>query len=462
MTEAALYPHQVRSVAAITVLYVFRMLGLFMVLPVLALYGRDYAEATPMLLGLALGVYGLSQALLQIPFGLASDRWGRRPIIVLGLCLFTAGSLFAAYADSIYELIAGRFLQGTGAIAGALMALVADVTSEKNRTKAMAAVGASIGASFAIALVLGPVITAAGGLDLVFAITAGCGVVGLLLTFTVVPNPPVVRGRHSARTSLLLPTLRNPHLLRLNGGIFVLHFVLMASFVVVPDLLELAGFERERHWLVYLSLLLATFFLMLPLVMAAERRGYARQIFIAAVALLAVAELGLWVFEAWWLGTVVALFLFLLAFNALEASLPSLLSKTASAEVRGTASGLYSTSQFAGAFAGGALGGLLVTHLGLEAVLWLGAALVGLWLLASFYMTHPQDLETLAVARERESIAEELQRLCSLPGVIRASANGSEIELTVNRRRFRGDSLEPAGSSQPDSRPAVELDKELV
>ena len=249
-----------RTVGSLALLYSFRMLGLFMVLPLLALYAADMPGATPSLIGLALGIYGLTQALLQIPFGWLSDRVGRKPVIIGGLLLFALGSVVAGMADSVTGIILGRTLQGAGAIASTVMALVADLTREEQRTKAMAIVGMSIGLSFAVALVLGPAVAAAGGLSAVFWFTAVLAIVGIVIVILLVPSPPAIGAEHSdvgTRAVLVGRSLRDPALARLNFGVFVLHFILMASFLVVPGFLEqTAGIDRERHWMVYLPALL--------------------------------------------------------------------------------------------------------------------------------------------------------------------------------------------------------------
>lgn len=385
------FSHQRRNVTALAVLYAFRMLGLFMVLPVLMLYADDYQHSTAFLMGLALGAYGFSQALLQIPFGIWSDRWGRKPVIALGLLIFAAGSVVAALAETVYGLILGRFLQGAGAIASALMAMVGDLTTEENRTKSMAAIGASIGVSFSVALVVGPLVSNLGGPAAIFWLTAFFAIAGLLILIWVLPNPPtnVVA---TTNTGLLGTVLRNRDLLRLDWGILVLHFVLMANFVVLPTLLhtvlDLAG---DRHWQVYLPLLVLAFIAMLPFMILAERKGKVKPVFLSAVALLGVMQLVL-ALGFYQLATplLICLFFFFMAFNLLEANLPSLISKTVPGHMRGTANGIYSTSQFAGAFLGGSLGGAVLSSGGISAVFMLCAAAIALWWLLALPMSVPQ------------------------------------------------------------------------
>jgi MFS family permease len=371
-----------RTVSSLALLYSFRMLGLFMVLPLLALYAGDLAGATPALIGLALGVYGLTQALLQIPLGWLSDQVGRKPVIVGGLLLFVLGSVLAAMSDSLYGIIAGRALQGAGAIAGTVMALLADLTSEEQRTKAMAVVGVSIGLSFAVALVSGPMIAAVGGLSAVFWTTAGLAVAGIAIVILLVPTPAAPVGGHTdvgARAGLFGRSIREPALARLNFGVFSLHFILMASFLLVPGLLEqLAGVGRADHWRVYLPVLFLSIVGMVPLMYLAERKGHPHGIFLVGIGLVfgAIAVLGYTDLPAvFYLG----LWLFFVGFNYLEATLPSLVSKTVFAGGKGTALGVYSTCQFFGAFAGGAAGGWVLQHFGQASLVGLCLALAALW-----------------------------------------------------------------------------------
>lgn len=386
-----------RTVGSLALLYSFRMLGLFMVLPLLALYAAELPEATPAMIGLALGIYGLTQALLQIPFGWLSDQVGRKPIIIGGLLLFALGSVLAGMAEDIYGIILGRTLQGAGAIASTVMALVADVTREEQRTKAMAMVGISIGLSFAIALVLGPVVASAGGLSAVFWFTAILAAVGIVIVVTLVPTPPAPVTDHSdvgTRAGLVGRSLRDAALARLNFGVFTLHFILMACFMVVPGFLEqTAGIHRDSHWQVYLPALLLSIAGMIPLMIVAERGGRPRQVFLSGIALVFVAVALLGTTST----TVVfytALWLFFVGFNYLEATLPSLVSKTVFAGGKGTAMGVYSTCQFLGAFAGGAAGGWVLQYMGLPTLVGLCLVLAAAWWLVAFPMVPPVALET--------------------------------------------------------------------
>ena len=371
-----------RAVASLALLYSFRMIGLFMVLPLLALYAADMPGATPLLIGLALGGYGLTQALLQIPLGWLSDQVGRKRVIIGGLLMLVAGSVVAGMADTVYGIIIGRTMQGAGAIAGTVMALVADLTGEEQRTKAMALVGISIGLAFAVAIVLGPLVAAAGGLSAVFWFTALLAVIGIGVVLVLVPTPERVGIEHSdvgARRGLILRSLREPALARLNFGVFTLHFTLMACFLVLPGFLEeLAGVDREHHWQVYLPTLILSIVGMVPMLRMAERGGRARETFLLGIGMtfVSVAILG---FTASAVALYLGLWLFFVGFNYLEATLPSLVSKSVFPGGKGTALGVYSTCQFFGIFCGGAIGGWVLQAAGKDALITLCLAVIACW-----------------------------------------------------------------------------------
>ena len=382
ITEHPMTSLERRAVSSLGLLYSFRMLGLFMVLPLLAVYAADLPGADPFTIGLALGVYGLGQAVLQIPLGWLSDHVGRKPVIVGGLVVFALGSAVAAQADTITGVIAGRALQGAGAIAATIMALVADLTREEQRTKAMAVVGMSIGLSFAVALVLGPLVAAAGGLSTVFWFTALLAGGGIVIVLALIPTPGATRQHEDVgtRRGLIGRSLRDAGLMRLNFAVFALHFILMALFLVVPlQLLEVGGLPRDSHWQVYLPALALSIAGMVPMMILAERHGRLHGMFLLGILLLMIAivvMLTTAVSRALYLG----LLLFFIGFNYLEATLPSLVSKVVFPGGKGTALGVYATCQFLGAFAGGLVGGWLLKSVGSGGLLACCLVLGSLWL----------------------------------------------------------------------------------
>lgn len=388
---------ETRAAAGLALVFAFRMLGMFMVLPVLATYGMDLREATPALIGLAIGAYGLTQAVLQIPFGMLSDRVGRLPVIYAGLLIFAAGAAVAALSDSIWGVIAGRVLQGAGAISAAVMALLSDLTREQHRTKAMAMIGMSIGLSFAVAMVVGPLLTRTFGLQGLFWVTAAMALLGIAIVMPLPRAPEIRRHRESGVAGQVLgTTLRHPELLRLNFAILVLHAVLMASFVALPlALVEQGGLPKEHHWWVYLTALAIGFFGMIPFIIYGEKKRQMRRVLLGAVSLLLFCELFFWLVGSALWTLVIGTVLFFIAFNLLEASLPSLISKVAPAGSKGTAMGVYSTSQFLGAALGGILGGWFYQQGGLGLVFIGCAALCALWLFVAFGMQEPPYVTSL-------------------------------------------------------------------
>ena len=351
-----------RASASLASIYGLRMLGLFLVLPVFALEARHYPGGdNPALIGLAMGIYGLTQGILQLPFGMASDRLGRKPVIVFGLLLFAAGSLMAFAATSLSGLIIGRSVQGAGAVSAAVTALLADQTRDEVRTKAMALVGASIGLMFALSLIAGPVLAAHYGLPGIFALTALLALAGVAVVLWVVPPEPA---RHvNVAPGRLRDVVTHGPTLRLNFTVFVLHAVLIAMWVAVPEMLVAAGLPKEHHWWVYLPAISGSFVVMGTVLFPLERRGHLRPVFLAALGLVALVQIGLSLMAALapslaWLALL--MFLFFCGSNILEASQPSIASRTAPPNARGAALGFYNTLMSLGFFAGGALGGLLV------------------------------------------------------------------------------------------------------
>ena len=372
-----------RSAYGLAGIYGFRMLGLFLILPVFALYAEDLGHATPLLVGLAIGIYGLTQAVLQIPFGFLSDRIGRKPVIVGGLLLFALGSVIAATADDIWLIIIGRAIQGSGAIAAAIMALLADLTRESQRTKAMAMVGITIGISFALALISGPLLHHWMGMSGIFWLTAALAVLGILILMLVVPTPvhSSVHGDAEPVPAMFRRVLGNVDLLRLDLGIFTLHLTLTSLFLSIPLALRDVGLPVQQHTYLYLPVMLIAMIIMVPLIIMAEKRGRMKPVFLGAIGLLVLTQIGFYFsLHSFW-GMALCMALFFVGFNVLEATLPSLVSKTSPREAKGTAMGVYTTSQFAGAFCGGLAGGWIHTEFGLAAVYLMGALACSVWLL---------------------------------------------------------------------------------
>jgi MFS family permease len=379
-------PAELRAGASLAAVFGLRMLGLFLILPVFAVHAPQLAGGDNLtLVGIALGAYGLSQAILQIPFGMASDRWGRKPVIYVGLVVFAAGSFLAAGAGDIWTAIAGRTLQGAGAISSVVVALAADLTRAEHRTKVMAMIGAMIGFAFALSLVAAPALYRWIGMSGLFVLTGALCLAAIGVVGGLVPRPSGA-GAHD---------LLQPELLRLNLGIFVLHIVQMAMFVVLPTLLVGAGLPLPAHWHLYLPVVLISFAVMAPPILYADRRHRHKPVLLGAVALLVAVQIGL-VFASSVMAYGVALLAFFVAFNILEALLPSLVSRIAPAHARGTAIGVYNTTQTLGLFFGGLGGGWLAKHYGAAAVFAGCALLAALWLAAASAMRVPGAVNGLS------------------------------------------------------------------
>jgi len=390
-------PLERRASFTLASIFSLRLLGLFLVMPVFALAARQYPGGDdPALIGLAMGIYGLTQGVLQIPFGMASDRLGRKRVILFGLIVFGLGSVFAGCADSLMELLVGRALQGAGAVSAAVTALLADQTRDVVRTKALALVSAGIGLMFALSLVVAPLLAAHIGLSGLFFLTAVLAVLGMGVVVWAVPPEPAVL-KDAGRGGLLL-VLANPALLRLNLGVFVLNAVQLAMWVVVPAMLVQAQWVKEDHWQLYLPAVLGSF-LVMGGVFPLERRGYLRAVFLSAIALLGLVQLVfLWVASGTPSITALAwlLFAFFCGFNVLEATQPSMVSRIAPASSRGAAMGVYNTLQSLGFFAGGLMGGQLAKSYGTQGLFLTCAALMLLWLIVAWPMVAPAPRQPIA------------------------------------------------------------------
>lgn len=404
---------EVRASLSLASIYGLRMLGMFLILPIFSIY----AETLPggdnhLLIGLALGAYGLTQAMFQLPFGMASDRFGRKRMIYIGLVLLLIGSLIAGFATDLTTVIIGRAIQGAGAVSAVVTALVADLTREEHRTKAMAMIGGTIGITFALSLILGPALNQWIGIPGIFLLTGVLAVLAILDVKYLVPDPVVSRFHSDAEAapSKLKDVLRDMQLMRLNFGIFALHAAQMAMFVVVPFAIkQSSGMSENDHWLIYLPVMVLSFALMVPAIIYGEKKARLKQVFIAAIGMMLVAQLLFaGAIDAFW-GIVLSLTVYFIAFNILEATLPSIISKLAPAASKGTAIGVYNTAQSLGIFAGGVFGGYLSHVYGYAAVFMFCSVLMLLWLIAAFSMRTPPavrskmyhlDEMTAAVARD--------------------------------------------------------------
>ena len=432
-----------RATGSLASIYALRMLGLFMILPVLSLFAGQLKGSTPALIGLAMGIYGLPQVLLQIPFGLLSDRFGRKKIIIIGLLLFLIGSVVAAMSTTIYGILVGRAFQGAGAVSAVIMALVADLTQEVHRTKAMAVIGISIGASFGIGIIAGPIISEFGGVQGVFWVTAILTFLAILTIIYIVPDPHKSKLHRDAEfvPKETMQVLKNPDLLRLNYGIFTLHLILMAIFVVVPSLMRNAGLLSGHEWRVYLPVFVISMVFAVPFVILAEKKRKMKHVFLGAIAVLIIAELGLSVFHQNLIGIIAFLWLFFCGFNLLEATLPSLISKTAPADLKGTAMGAYSSSQFMGLFIGGLVGGWFNGEFGVTAVFLFCAAVAFSWFLVSLWMKPPRYVANLLLSLEElseQDANEFVEQVLKVSGVEEMTLHYEEalVYLKVDNQRL--------------------------
>ncbi len=442
-----------RSAFSLAAIYATRMMGLFMILPVFALYAEGLGDTPPShaMVGLAIGIYGLTQALLQIPFGWLSDRIGRRPVILAGLLLFAFGSAVAAMADTITGVIIGRALQGSGAVAAAVLALAADLTRESHRSRVMAIIGMSIGLSFAMSLALGPVLHAWIGVPGIFWLTVALAFLAMAIVQWLVPRPRVTRLRRDTEpvAAYFSTVLRNTQLLRIDLGIFILHMTLTATFVGLPlALRDQAGLAPIHHGYLYLPILLISLVVMVPLVIIAEKYRRIRQVYLLAIAGVALSQCLLVFFYTSLWGIAGALLLFFIAFNVLEALLPSLIVKFAPPDKKGTAIGVYSTAQFIGAFAGGIIGGIVATQFDIVGIFVMTTAMLCLWLFVARSMANPPSLGSKVVrlgdslpASEARALEEELLHIEGVAEAVIIDEEGLAY-LKVDSKRLDEEALD--------------------
>lgn len=442
MTSDSLNPIEKRAALSLSLVFAMRMIGLFMIMPVFAIYGQHLSGYSPLWVGIAIGAYGLTQSLLQIPAGWLSDKVGRRPVIYVGLVIFALGSLIAAVSDSIYGVSIGRALQGAGAIASAILALAADVTREQQRPKAMGMIGVSIGLAFTLAMVAGPILAPHIGLSGLFYITSLGALSGIAIVHLFVPkqDSKAPRGETIATLSLLKKLIKKPELLRLNLGIFILHLCLTAIFVTLPIQLLKMNLPADKHWYIYLPALLLSFLMIIPMLIVAAKKQKNKHFYLASIVLMALSILAILFTQQ----SLILMFLFMLlfftAFNFLEASLPAFISMLAPAGSKGTAMGIYSSCQFLGAFCGGILGGFFYELLGSDGIFSALSGLMLIWFALSYKMSNPSKIRTftfqVSEAQHQDSV---IQQLRALPGAMEVVPVSSEqtLYLKANTQLFQ-------------------------
>lgn len=445
MNKLALSPLEKRSISALAAIFGLRMFGLFLILPVLSIYSNQIEGSTPFLIGLAMGIYGITQAILQIPFGILSDHFGRKKIITLGLIIFAIGSIVAGLSTHITGVIIGRALQGAGAIAAVVLALTADLTREDQRTKAMAFIGMSIGLAFMLALMGAPLLEPLIGVQGMFFMTAILSLLAIILLWKVVPTPVQAKNLDvKAVPSQMLKLLFDKQLLRLDLGIFSLHFVLTAMFVVVPIILfEQLDLATNEHWQIYIPALLLSVLFMIPLIIISTKRRFVMPIFFAAICILLIAQLLLLLLPLSWLGMMFCMFVFFWGFNTLEAMLPSLVSQVAPAQSKGSAMGVYNTFQFMGVFLGGVTGGLLYGEIGFNGVFIVCALLLLVWGILTITAPKPDLFHSYLTKLPDNDSKKWLFHLSKVKGVktVTILAEDNTAYLKIDKSLFDAQSL---------------------
>jgi MFS family permease len=439
-----------KTVFPIAAIFSFRMLGLFLLIPVFTIYAAHLQGATPALIGIALGGYGLTQGLLQIPFGMLSDKIGRKPILTIGLLLFAAGSFIGALTDSIYGMILARTLQGTGAIGSVLIALLADLTPDRQRTKAMAVIGMTIGTSFSLAMIISPALSHRFGLSGIFYLTAALALLGLLLLHVVIPNPLKERfhADSEANPHLFRSVISNQHLQRLNLGIFCQHFILTATFFAIPIILtqQVRAGHLTQQWHFYLPLMVSSFIFMIPFIILAEKKKRMKSVFLVSVLTTTVAQGLLALMHLHWLSLCLLMFVYFVTFNILEASLPSLISKQANPNNKGTAMGIYSTGQFLGIFAGGSLAGIIYQWSSSYGIFIVNAIIGTVWFVVACFMKPNVYLSSLILNYTASNSKDTaiVQALLKIPGVKEVALVKEEntIFLRIDEEHYQAGSAE--------------------
>jgi multidrug resistance protein len=431
MSHSGLNSIEKKAALSLAAVFGLRMLGLFMILPVFAVYGEKLIGYSPIWVGLAIGAYGLTQAILQIPMGILSDKYGRKPIILCGLFVFLLGSVVAALSDTIYGVVFGRALQGMGAIASAVLALAADLSREEQRPKVMAIIGMFIGFSFTLAMVFGPIVTDYFGLSGLFWFTGALTIAAMVMIKFTVPESvhKAPKGDNVALPAQLRSLIKQPQLCRLNIGVFILHMALTACFITLPKLFIASGLALQDHWQLYLPTLLGSVVLMVPFMIFAIRKQKEQPMFTSAVLLFSFTLFLLWYLPNDFITLIVLMVLFFTAFNYLEATMPSILSRIAPAGVKGSVMGIYSSSQFLGAFSGGLLGGVIASQFGEQMIFLIMACMGALWVIVAVGMKPVKKSKnysfstTIDCQEKAEQVAEQL---INMPGVVEATLVHSE------------------------------------